>query len=448
MTNGTKMEGGFSDPSSINLVQNVSDDIFFANVASTLKRGLPTVRKVPAHEGVALICGSGPSLGDTLDEIVGLKEQGATIFALNGAARFLFDNGIQADFFVMLDARDHNLPFVKDDVAKTYMIASVCAANLFDALADRDVIVFHPLIDGIDGHIPGAQVTLIGGGFTVGLTSMALVHTMGYREQHLFGFDSSYRNEDLYVSPQAMTEPEAEKIEAESGGKRYWTSPLMARQAMEFPAFAVMLANDDSVISVHGSGLLPTIAWQMMRPLAPATKETEADKYRRIWELDEYRLRSPGERLLPEIISELGMSPESGTVIDFGCGCGRMTKKLEEMGYDILGVDHAENCLDPDLKIQFCLANLWELPYLIADYGICCDVMEHIPIEFVDAVLAGIHKSVPKAFFNISFAPDGHGVLIGEVLHMTVRPPSWWEERLRSYWNNVRRVGENGFVVS
>lgn len=75
------------------------------------------------------------------------------------------------------------------------------------------------------------------------------------------------------------------------------------------------------------------------------------------------------------------------------------------------------------------VACLWQLAdsLVLTDYGFCADVLEHIPPEQVDGVLAGIAKRIEtSAFFKISTLPDSCGKLIGETLHMTVRPVGWW----------------------
>lgn len=58
--------------------------------------------------------------------------------------------------------------------------------------------------------------------------------------------------------------------------------------------------------------------------------------------------------------------------------------------------------------------------------------MEHIPPDDVPKVLRNILASARHCFFAISTVPDRMGTLIGEDLHLTVRPMAWWAEQLRS----------------
>jgi hypothetical protein len=65
------------------------------------------------------------------------------------------------------------------------------------------------------------------------------------------------------------------------------------------------------------------------------------------------------------------------------------------------------------------------------DYAYCCDVMEHIPTEYVMATLQNIMATCTEgAFFYICLVPDGFGALIGKPLHLTVRPFMWWRDKL------------------
>lgn len=442
--------GSSSDEPQLSVYCNTTDEVLFANIEASTARGYPSVMRGEPDGVPAIICGSGPSITDEIDVIRQLHKDGGTIFALNGAAQFLCERGIMPEYLVMLDAREHNTQFIQNTVAWEYLLASQCAPCVFDQ-ADRqnaNVKLFHPCIENIEDHLlPGMEdVPLIGGGITVGLTAMALAFAMGYREEHLFGYDSSYADDTLYVSPQVMSHGELECLEATCAGRTFKTSRIMAKQAMEFPAFSMMLAENDCVIHVHGSGLLPTMAFQMMKPLPEPTAESETAKYERMWAEPEYRKVSPGEKWLDVAIKILGMKvPES--VIDFGCGTGRAAQRLQDMGFGVLGIDFAKNCLDRDVGVPFFCANLWQLPKLSADYGICCDVMEHIPPEHVDGALVCISRSATKVFFSIAFDHDVCGTLIGEPLHLTVRPAAWWTEKLQHYWKHVRRIGANGFVV-
>jgi len=172
----------------------------------------------------------------------------------------------------------------------------------------------------------------------------------------------------------------------------------------------------------------------------------ERTKYETMWRIPAYRNYSPAERSLVDVLRLLAL-PLGARLIDFGCGTGRATATLQSLGYAVTGVDFADNCLDPDVSIPFVRANLWDLPEMSADGGLCCDVMEHIPTDQVDRVLANIARAVPKCVFTIAFHPDNFGRVIGEKLHLTVQNENWWTERLLKAWPCVSDHGNGLFLV-
>lgn len=124
------------------------------------------------------------------------------------------------------------------------------------------------------------------------------------------------------------------------------------------------------------------------------------------------------------------------TVIDFGCGTGRATKKFVDMGFSAVGVDFV-NAVQGD--VPFIHACLWAMPDMSADWGFCADVMEHIPPEKVSDVLHQIRRRTTKGcFFQISLTKDSFGDRIGERLHLTVQPADWWSEQLNKHWGRVK----------
>jgi ubiquinone/menaquinone biosynthesis C-methylase UbiE len=180
------------------------------------------------------------------------------------------------------------------------------------------------------------------------------------------------------------------------------------------------------------------------------TAEKERQKYEQMWDVPAYRKFSPGEKLVTEAIRELDIK-SGDNLIDFGCGTGRPALAFQKAGVHVTAVDHVVNCLDDDVlnRLNFIQANLWQLPpNLIADFGFCTDVMEHIPTEHVHDVLSEIKRTTRRgAFFQIATFPDGMGRHIGETLHLTVRHPSWWEETLSKHWNAITIRGDRNCIA-
>ena len=160
----------------------------------------------------------------------------------------------------------------------------------------------------------------------------------------------------------------------------------------------------------------------------------EQYKYQQVWNHPKYREMAPGEHIAETFLQVA--NPKVGeTVIDFGCGTGRGGAKLADVGLSVRLLDFTDNCLDEAVRarlngtIQFVQHDLTQPFGGMEKYGFCTDVMEHIPTDDVEKVLRNILYSARHVFFQISCEPDNLGALIGEQLHLTVKPYAWWLEK-------------------
>ena len=99
--------------------------------------------------------------------------------------------------------------------------------------------------------------------------------------------------------------------------------------------------------------------------------------------------------------------------------------------WEFLIFDHNKHQVEAQL-LPFIQHDLTKPVPVKADYGYCTDVMEHIEPENVDKVLTNIMSAVNDCFFQISTVPDVMGALIGQDLHLTVKPLEWWEQKFIS----------------
>lgn len=426
----------------VHLTCNTPDEILHENIRANATPDRDWVGTEEAHTGIAVICGGGPSLEEDLGLIDALHAQGAKIFALNGAANYLASKGIWADFQVIVDAREQTKDLIGP--AKEHLFASQVHPALFKRVPEARLFHVNPHADFNDflEIIPAyhREFVLVGSHGSVGNVTLALAYAMGYRDLRCFGFDSSHRNEagHAYEQPMNSLEP---ITKTEFNGKTYVSTFTMRSQANVFPRLAADLMDLGCKIKVHGSGLLPD-RWNAEQ--GKTIERREEDKYVEMWQHPDYRNMSPADDHIVEVI-DLLLLPQGSSVIDFGCGTGRATKKLQNYGCDVVGIDIAPNALETDVK--FVKAILWDLPgYVTADYGICCDVMEHIPPEKVGAVIENIARAVVKGvYFRIDFGPDEMGAIIGQPLHLTVRPAVWWKAQLHAHFKTVMDFG-NVFV--
>lgn len=168
----------------------------------------------------------------------------------------------------------------------------------------------------------------------------------------------------------------------------------------------------------------------------------ERRKYEQMWTFAEYRDDHASAHAHSAL--KLFGPPADATIIDFGAGAGYASRVFLDAGLRVTAIDIAVNSMAPDIaaRVPLIIGNLWEMKVsAVADWGFCCDVMEHIPPACVGAVLRFIRASTKRAtYFSVSLRPDGCGRLIGETLHLTVQPVEWWIETLRCEWSMVTVV--------
>lgn len=412
---------------SLNITCNTEEETILRNVLENSKLPRTWIKREEPHDRIAVICGSGPSIEDEIETIRSLWNDGARVFALNGAAKWLDDHGILADYQVIMDARQETAGLIGE--ATDHLFASQCDPALFDARPHA--ILWHSthgdvLVDEQEGFdAKGREYCLIGSSATVGNTAMTLVHAMGYRTQEIFGMDSSHRGDRAHVAHQSMNDGDPTML-VKFRDREFLCSFTMKMQAECFKERAKALQDDGATINVHGDGYLPVI-WN--NPLS------EQEKYDAIWRNPSYSECSPGERIA-QTFCEVCHPTRHSRIADFGCGSGKGALAIHGLtGARVICVDFVEHSRIKEARhfefIQSDLSGRQGLP-LYAHLGFCADVMEHIPTDLVGTTIDNVMGACGSCFFQISTVPDDMGELIGETLHLTVKPHSWWRDKFCS----------------
>lgn len=262
----------------LDVICNTIKERLAYNVHNAIARDLQWFDIAPPHDGQICIVGGGPSLSDTLADLKWRISIGQKVWALNGAGRFLVNNGIIPDAVVIADAREENADFLYGIDKRTRIyLASQCHPSLFDkAIKERgvDVILWHVNTEGMVELLKDEKarpVHLIGGGSTVGMNAMVMAFAQGYRKQHLYGFDSCYLDDRHHAYPQTLNDHDR-IVDALYGDRHFKIAPWMAQQVNDFQELAPALVLDGCIITIAGDGLLQAVARDMAggMPLTPA----------------------------------------------------------------------------------------------------------------------------------------------------------------------------------
>lgn len=124
----------------------------------------------------------------------------------------------------------------------------------------------------------------------------------------------------------------------------------------------------------------------------------------------------------------------SASVIEIGCGNGKLCEDLSSQGFTTIGLDVAEGLYERKgyLFVRHDLTS-GKLPFNSGeiDYCLAFDVLEHLPPKWINEIVWDIAR-VAKKGIVLSIACYGR-----PPLHLTVHSPEWWAETLKNACRDV-----------
>lgn len=190
----------------------VTAEKYADNMERASRRSLPEVEKGSGGRRSLAVVGGGPSINDHVET---LRKWDGDVIAINGAARWCHDRGIDT---TLLALDPHPIVMRWAIGAKRAILGNTCDPGVFDLLKDADVRLIRIAEDGIKGTSSAAT------------TIPHLAAFMGYGSVTLFGCESSY----LLTGTHAyQDEQRNDHMLVECDGADWLTSSDFYRQSRE-----------------------------------------------------------------------------------------------------------------------------------------------------------------------------------------------------------------------
>lgn len=115
------------------------------------------------------------------------------------------------------------------------------------------------------------------------------------------------------------------------------------------------------------------------------------------------------------------------TVLDYGCGKGTLKAALKEMAPELSVLE-----FDPAIDGKDTLPEQ-------ADFIVALDVMEHIELDYLSAVLENMVSLAPRlVLLKIALTPSKRLLPDGRNAHILLKPPKWWEGKLKRHFDAIQ----------
>jgi 2-polyprenyl-3-methyl-5-hydroxy-6-metoxy-1,4-benzoquinol methylase len=131
---------------------------------------------------------------------------------------------------------------------------------------------------------------------------------------------------------------------------------------------------------------------------------------------------------------QLCQKHQVSTMLDYGSGQGSLTQamlnsSIQVTEYDPGRPEHADS----------------PAPHAVV---FCCDVLEHVEPECIDAVLKDLQRvCLQEGFFTVATTPAGRYLNDGRNAHLIVKPIEWWHEKISQYFDITHQRGTEFLVT-
>ncbi len=250
------LDGELRGEISFDLQLPCNNDVLASQVAHTLSLGLPETQ---ARKRLNVIA-NGPSAKSAPFG----SFDGPTL-ALNGALHSVFTpRGLAPTYWAACDPQALVADFVRDAPEETiYLVASKCHPDVFEALKDRDIRVWHVR----DVPVPASVRAPLCCSITMcAMWEMRLA--FGFTDLNVWGWDGAYLDGEHHAGDQRQPTPNdvtinygGEIIEGPDGpevigGRNFETTRSWAAETDFAQQFMILADYFDMSLTIHGDGMV------------------------------------------------------------------------------------------------------------------------------------------------------------------------------------------------
>lgn len=122
---------------------------------------------------------------------------------------------------------------------------------------------------------------------------------------------------------------------------------------------------------------------------------------------------------IPKYLAEFIEKIQPASIIDFGCGKGRLVERLREEYSNVVvdGYDPGNKTFDTSLNDRY------------VDLLISTDVLEHVEPEFIDQTLEYLSTKSKYIYHLIALSPAKLILPDGRNAHLIQKNPEWWRQK-------------------
>lgn len=417
-------------------------------------RVIGSIDQMPKHEGQAIIfVGMGPSIKRSVKHLKNLDSR-FVIVATNSSAKYLLDRGIKPHYVVALDGKPG--PWTMDLGDKAKDIVGIFSTTVDPSALSEwpGKIIVVPYAIGPksmkDKITDRFGKSFPGGGNAINGAVLIFVEKTEATIFLFVGNDLSF-GKRYYADRDNKHDEETKFFTKDINGKKVRTQFPLWEYKVWLENLASMLRGDywfcncsEGILGVEVDGSHLDFITQMNLP--DAIKEI---KY--AWECENLPLEDRAKIIYSEAYKSGVYKPMNGPfmwsklrkaniefkrALDVGCGTGQGIKECRDAGYDVWGIDIADN---HDIWKTFGIeeycktAPAHKIPFGDDefDFVVCSEVMEHIPEDLVIPSLKEILRVGSDQFlFTICLEAERAPLLGCIQTHITVRDREWWLKKI------------------